>query len=332
MIVCKQNTQITLFLLIFFLGSFQLGFGQKEEKSYQKLLKKNSILECNKFLEKYPDSKYTAQVKEKRMELRYEEAIGYNSEYYYQSFLKDYPNSRFDAKVKDAYAKVIFELAKRENSMRDFQMILKEFPDSKYAKITDSLFKSNARKSIYIFQEKDGNLEVYFGLKEGHSYTNDVLESLNKYELATGKLADIPLRLNSMSKGKTKEDLSQVEHLYFNYRKEPTYNQSVGNYAYEPMVGLLFLINQFQNLRECQFSFFMISSKYKDESYAAVKEAFVYYFDVAAEQREAEDFAGGLIKTTSSMNLGIKDFKKISERDIRFEVRPRFNLRGSMKW
>lgn len=111
-----------------------------QKSMYYKATDKNTIEAYQKFLDKYPDGEYAANVKSKIEKLEYQMVIESNSIDSLRNFLTKYPSSSYQTEIQQKIEKLEFEEAKTSNTIQALQDFLKKYPKTK--------FKNEASKII----------------------------------------------------------------------------------------------------------------------------------------------------------------------------------------
>lgn len=128
-----------------------------QKSMYYKATDTNTIEAYQKFLEKYPDGEYAANIKSKIEKLEYQMVIESNSIDSLQNFLTKYPSSSYREEIQQKIEKLEFDEAKTINTIQGLQDFLKKYPKTK--------FKNEANKSIIKLEfeevEKISTVESY---------------------------------------------------------------------------------------------------------------------------------------------------------------------------
>jgi outer membrane protein assembly factor BamD (BamD/ComL family) len=83
------------------------------------------------FLEKFPESKYTASANQKIEELEFQIAKGKNSIQALQGFIEAFPNSEYARKAQKEIVSLAYNEAKGKNTVEGFQNFIDNYPNEK---------------------------------------------------------------------------------------------------------------------------------------------------------------------------------------------------------
>lgn len=139
-----------------------------QTKKWEETKQINTIEAYQKFLEKYPDRKYSSQAKEKLITLEYEKAIDENTINLYTDFLKNYPKSKYENEIQIKLEKVSWEVAKETQTIQSYNDYLENNPNginkNEALKQIELLEEKNAKRkelSAFIVAAKYGNTEKF---------------------------------------------------------------------------------------------------------------------------------------------------------------------------
>lgn len=130
-----RNSIFTAFILVFFLTSCS------EKAKWNTVLNENTIESYENFLEKYPDSEYKNEAKERVVDIEYANAKNNNSIEGYKDFLKKYPNSKHTDNANKVIIDLEFENVKQINTISEYETFLKKYPNSSNVKEANLLLE-----------------------------------------------------------------------------------------------------------------------------------------------------------------------------------------------
>lgn len=152
-----KNILLTMFLVAILFSSCS------DEAKWEKTQKQNTIEEYQKFLQAYPDSKFSEDAKSRIIELEYVIVKETNTVESYSNFIKKYPNSKYVNNANSNIVSLEFDEVKQSNTITAYDEFIEKYPNTASAKEAElikeeilnfvyNITNSNYRKKLRIFK------------------------------------------------------------------------------------------------------------------------------------------------------------------------------------
>lgn len=115
-------------------------------------VKTNEEYIYQKFLKKYPNSKYTNDINYRLATLEYQYLKRVPSIQNYSRFLKKYPNSKYSTEIQNTLVEIEYKNTLRSNSLSSYQAFVNKYPTSKHSK------EFSQKIELLVFGEKYAGL------------------------------------------------------------------------------------------------------------------------------------------------------------------------------
>ena len=112
-----------------------------ENKLWDETQETNTIQGYEKYLQKYPKSKYANEAQSTLEVLQFDKAKGENTLDSYVKFLVNYPDSRLEDNAKSAIEILQYDKVKCVNTIYGYEKFLDKYPQSKFADEIHSYIK-----------------------------------------------------------------------------------------------------------------------------------------------------------------------------------------------
>ena len=161
----KFNNFLSLIILVLVLIISSCGV----KKKYEKTKAFNSITAYEKFLERYPDSKYS-RIARDELKVLYEDRAWKNANYYntisrYKIFISEYPKSKYisraEKKIQAIEEEQAWNHSRLINSTFAYDNFLKSYPKSKFAYEARNRIKNLKEEKDWYNTEKVGSIGAY---------------------------------------------------------------------------------------------------------------------------------------------------------------------------
>ena len=191
-------------------GEYTANVKSKIEKlEYQMLSSSNSIDSLRNFLTKYPASSYRAEIQQKIEKLEFDEAKTINTIQVLQDFLKKYPKTKFENEANKSIIKLEFEEAQKINTVEGYKNFSEKHPNSEFSQKAEQSIKD-----IEFIEAKQKNTTVafinFFTKYHDSSYLDKITDSKIKTKVKT------QLVLQEI----TKSDFNNASKAFIDFLKE----------------------------------------------------------------------------------------------------------------
>ena len=103
-----------------------------EEDVYKKAVYENSVQSYNSYLQAYPNTTKSLEIRERKENIYYVQALDTDKISYYKEYLEKYPSGRYVSKIKKLYEEKLFEIASEEDSILSYKKYLNAVPNSRH--------------------------------------------------------------------------------------------------------------------------------------------------------------------------------------------------------
>jgi tetratricopeptide (TPR) repeat protein len=126
-------------------------------KEYQNAVTENTIQAYEKFLEKYPNSQFAEDARNKIISMEYAIADSINTIEEYNHFIKKYPDCEYAGEVKKRIMSMEYAIADSINTIDAYTQFLQKYPDNEFEdKVHSKIFDLNTAAMNKKLKENTG--------------------------------------------------------------------------------------------------------------------------------------------------------------------------------